>query len=60
MVDELADYLTKQGLKVAKIHGGITERERKRTLREVRAGQYQYVVASDLAARGSTCLASAW
>ncbi|UPT01243.1 DEAD/DEAH box helicase [Lactobacillus delbrueckii subsp. bulgaricus] len=52
MVDELADYLTKQGLKVAKIHGGITERERKRTLREVRASQYQYVVASDLAARG--------
>ncbi|MEE8814167.1 MAG: DEAD/DEAH box helicase [Lactobacillus delbrueckii] len=52
MVDELADYLTKQGLKVAKIHGGITERERKRTLREVRVGQYQYVVASDLAARG--------
>lgn len=52
LVDELADYLTKQGLKVAKIHGGITERERKRTLREVRAGQYQYVVASDLAARG--------
>lgn len=52
MVDELTDYLTKQGLKVAKIHGGITERERKRTLREVRAGQYQYVVASDLAARG--------
>lgn len=52
MVDELADYLTKQGLKVAKIHGGITERERKRTLREARAGQYQYVVASDLAARG--------
>lgn len=52
MVDELADYLTKQELKVAKIHGGITERERKRTLREVRAGQYQYVVASDLAARG--------
>ncbi|GHW01898.1 DEAD/DEAH box helicase [Lactobacillus nasalidis] len=52
MVDELADYLAGQGLKVAKIHGGITERERKRTLREVRAGQYQYVVASDLAARG--------
>ncbi|MDA3802026.1 DEAD/DEAH box helicase [Lactobacillus delbrueckii] len=52
MVDELADYLTKQGLKVAKIHGSITERERKRILREVRAGQYQYVVASDLAARG--------
>ena len=26
-VDELTDYLEEQGLKVAKIHGGITERE---------------------------------
>lgn len=51
-VDELTAFLTNQGLKVAKIHGGITERERKRTLREVEAGQYQYVVATDLAARG--------
>lgn len=51
-VDELAHYLEGQGLKVAKIHGGITERERKRIIRQVRQGQYQYVVASDLAARG--------
>lgn len=51
-VDELTRYLQDQGLKVAKIHGGITERERKRTLRQVEQGQYQYVVASDLAARG--------
>lgn len=51
-VDELTHYLESQGLKVAKIHGGITERERKRIIRQVREGQYQYVVASDLAARG--------
>lgn len=51
-VDELTSFLQAQGLKVAKIHGGITERERKRTLRQVEQGQYQYVVASDLAARG--------
>ena len=51
-VDELTNYLQDQGLKVAKIHGGVTERERKRTLRQVEQGQYQYVVASDLAARG--------
>lgn len=51
-VDELTDYLQKRGLKVAKIHGGINERERKRTLRQVELGQYQYVVATDLAARG--------
>jgi ATP-dependent RNA helicase CshB len=34
-VDELTKYLQDQGLKVAKIHGGVTERERKRTLRQV-------------------------
>ena len=51
-VDELAEFLNNQGLKVANIHGGITERERKRTMRDVEAGQYQYVVATDLAARG--------
>ena len=51
-VDELTNYLQDQGLKVAKIHGGVTERERKCTLRQVEQGQYQYVVASDLAARG--------
>ncbi|MDF7673106.1 DEAD/DEAH box helicase [Lactobacillus sp. ESL0701] len=51
-VDELTEYLQSEGLKVAKIHGGITERERKRALREVEAGQFQYVVATDLAARG--------
>lgn len=51
-VDELTQYLQEAGLKVAKIHGGITERERKRTLREIKNGQYQYVVATDLAARG--------
>ena len=51
-VDELTEFLINQGLKVTKIHGGITERERKRTMREVEAGQYQYVVATDLAARG--------
>ncbi|WEV70459.1 DEAD/DEAH box helicase [Lactobacillus sp. ESL0785] len=51
-VDKLTEYLQEQGLKVAKIHGGITERERKRALREVEAGQFQYVVATDLAARG--------
>lgn len=51
-VDELTEFLQNQGMKVAKIHGGITERQRKRTLREVENGQFQYVVATDLAARG--------
>lgn len=51
-VDEITTYLQNQGLKVAKIHGGITERERRRVIRQVEEGQFQYVVASDLVARG--------
>lgn len=51
-VDELTRYLQDRGLKTAKIHGGIPERERKRVLRQIEQGQFQYVVASDLAARG--------
>lgn len=50
--DELTDYLKQQGLKVAKIHGGIQPRERKRIMKSVHRLDYQYVVATDLAARG--------
>lgn len=50
--DEVADYLKEQGLKVALIHGGIPPRERKRLMKQVRDLDYQFVVASDLAARG--------
>ncbi|MEO1770473.1 MULTISPECIES: DEAD/DEAH box helicase [Enterococcus] len=51
-VDEITEYLKSQGLKVAKIHGDITPRERKRVMRQVQNLDYQYVVATDLAARG--------
>ncbi|GAJ25988.1 ATP-dependent RNA helicase YqfR [Liquorilactobacillus sucicola DSM 21376 = JCM 15457] len=50
--DELTDFLRAQGLKVAKIHGGIPPRQRKRVMREVQNLTYQFVVATDLAARG--------
>lgn len=51
-VDEITEYLKGQGLKVAKIHGDIPPRERKRVMRQVQNMDYQYVVATDLAARG--------
>lgn len=50
--DEITDYLRHQGLKVAKIHGGIQPRERKRVMKQIQNLEYQYVVATDLAARG--------
>ena len=51
-VDDLTRYLRSQGLRVAKIHGGIPPRERTRTMREIQNMEYQFVVATDLAARG--------
>lgn len=50
--DELTNYLRSQGLKVAKVHGGIQPRQRKRIMREIQKLDYQFVVATDLAARG--------
>lgn len=51
-VEQIHDFLQSQGLKVAMIHGGIKPRERKRVMREVKNLQFQFVVATDLAARG--------
>ena len=50
--DELQAYLTAQGLKVAKIHGDIPPRERKRIMNQVKNLNFEYIVATDLAARG--------
>ena len=50
--DEVSHFLKNKGLKVATIHGGLTPRERKRVMRQIRDLEFQYVVATDLAARG--------
>ncbi|MTV82006.1 DEAD/DEAH box helicase, partial [Secundilactobacillus folii] len=51
-VVEIADFLKDQGLKVAVIHGDLPARQRKRVMREVQNLDFQFVVATDLAARG--------
>lgn len=50
--NEISDHLKNKGLKVATLHGDITPRERKRVMRQIRDLEFQYVVATDLAARG--------
>ena len=50
--DELHSYLTANGLRVAKIHGDIAPRERKRIMNQVKNLDFEYIVATDLAARG--------
>ena len=51
-VDEIADYLASNGFKVGKITGDLEARERKQVIKRIKEGQFQYVVASDIAARG--------
>ena len=51
-VDEITDFLKEKGLKVAKIHGDIPPRDRKRVMKSIQNLDYQFVVATDLAARG--------
>ncbi|WLR49866.1 DEAD/DEAH box helicase [Bacillus tianshenii] len=50
--DEIADYLLAQGLNVGRLHGDLTPRERKNVMKKIKKAEYQYVVGTDLAARG--------
>ncbi|MFC0270028.1 DEAD/DEAH box helicase [Metabacillus herbersteinensis] len=50
--DEVADALVAKGLKVGRIHGDLSPRERKKMMKDINELVYQYVVATDLAARG--------
>ena len=50
--DEVADALLQKGMKVGRIHGDLTPRERKKVMKQVKDLEFQYIVATDLAARG--------
>ncbi|QOY36166.1 DEAD/DEAH box helicase [Anaerobacillus isosaccharinicus] len=51
-VDEVANAMLQAGLNVERIHGGLQPRHRKSVMKDVNAAKVQYLVASDLAARG--------
>lgn len=51
-VTEIYEYLAVRGLNVTQIHGDLPARTRRRTMKAIENMEYQYVVASDLAARG--------
>lgn len=50
--DEVADALLQKGMKVGRIHGDLTPRERKKVMKQIKDLEFQYIVATDLAARG--------
>jgi ATP-dependent RNA helicase CshB len=51
-VETLALFLAEHGYKVGKLHGDMEDRDRKQTIKRIHALDYQFVVASDIAARG--------
>lgn len=51
-VSELAHQLRNDGYKVGEIHGDLEPRERRQMMRRIRNMDYQYIVATDIAARG--------
>lgn len=44
--------LRQEGFKVGEIHGDLEPRERKQMMRRIKNNEYQYIVATDIAARG--------
>jgi ATP-dependent RNA helicase CshB len=50
--DEVADALLSFGLKVSRLHGNLKPRERNKVMKDVRDIKVQFLVATDIAARG--------
>src|SRR5512139_3505546 len=51
-VDELAEKLRGRGYQVEQLHGGLSQDQRDRVMKRVRAGSVDLLVATDVAARG--------
>ncbi len=51
-VDELAEKLRGRGYQVEALHGGLSQDQRDRVMKRVRAGNVDLLVATDVAARG--------
>ena len=52
MVDELADHLAARGYSCDKLHGGISQQTRERVMAKFRRRGIEFLVATDVAARG--------
>lgn len=50
--DQLTKKLSKQGYKVAALHGRRSQSQRERALADLRSGKLQALIATDIAARG--------
>lgn len=49
---EIAEQLRQSGIDVTEMHGDLTSRKRKQSMKEIADARHTYVVATDIAARG--------
>jgi ATP-dependent RNA helicase DeaD len=52
MVDELADDLVAQGVSADRLHGGMTQAQRTRVMNKFKQAEFEFLIATDVAARG--------
>ena len=52
MVDELADDLVAQGISADRLHGGLSQTQRTRVMNKFKQAEFEFLVATDVAARG--------
>lgn len=52
MVDELADALLAQGVAADRLHGGMAQAQRTRVMNKFKKSEFEFLVATDVAARG--------
>ena len=50
--EAVANFLAEEGIRAGQIHGDLSPRDRKKMMKQVRDLEFQYIVATDLAARG--------
>lgn len=50
--DEVYEYLVQSQLNTGRLHGDLSPRERKKVMKQIKNLEFQFVVATDLAARG--------
>ncbi len=52
MVDELADGLAARGFSADRLHGGMAQAQRTRVMNKFKKAEFEFLVATDVAARG--------
>lgn|GEM_PF-114322 len=52
MVDKIQSFLSRQGYDIRALHGDIPQEKRLKTLQQFKRGEFQLLVATDVAARG--------